>query len=136
MSEKEELVRSILAAWALGDFGSGIEPFAADIHVSVAQPEGQAISSGRSEMVRFMRDFLASWDRYRIELHDLQEPAPDLFLATGTQFGRGKESGAETSMPTFVVIGFRGDEIAQLEFFYHHAQAVAALGNADLGLEE
>jgi ketosteroid isomerase-like protein len=114
MSENMDLVRSIFAAWKRGDFASGIEPLAADIRYSAAQPEGQAIASGRAEMSRFMRDFLASWDRYWIELHDLQEPASGRFLAIATQYGRGKDSGAETSMPAFIAIAFRGREIAQL----------------------
>ncbi len=136
MSEKEELVRSIFAAWGRGDFASGIEPLAADIRYSAAQPEGQAVASGRTEMVRFMRGFLAAWDRYWIELHDLQEPAPGLFLATGTQFGRGKNSGAQTSRPAFTVIAFRGDEIARLEFFWERAAAFDSLGDSGLDVDE
>ena len=127
MSENLDLVRSIFAAWERGNFASAIEPLAADIRFSAAQPEGQAMASGRVEMARFMRDFLASWDRYWIKLHDLQELAPGRFLAAATQYGRGKDSGAETSMPAFIAIAFRGGEIAQLEFFYDHASAVAAL---------
>jgi ketosteroid isomerase-like protein len=128
LSENLDLLRSIFAAWERGEFASGIEPLAADIHYSAAQPEGQATASGRAEMSRFLRDFLASWGRYWIELHDLQELAPGRFLASATQYGRGRDSGAETSMPAFIAIGFRGREIAQLEFFYDHASAVAALG--------
>jgi hypothetical protein len=86
-------------------------------------------------MVRFVRDFLAAWDQYSIELHDLQEPAPGLFLATATQSGRGKYSGAQTSRPAFTVIAFRDDEIARLEFFWDRAAAVDALGDTDLGLD-
>jgi ketosteroid isomerase-like protein len=127
MSENLDLLRSIFAAWERGDFASGIAPLAADIRYSAAQPEGQAIASGRVEMARFLRDFLASWDRYWIELHDLQEVAPERFLASATQCGRGKDSGAETSMPAFIAIAFRDGEIAQLEFFYDHAGAASAL---------
>ena len=127
MSENLDLVRSIFAAWERGDFASGIEPLAADIRYSAAQPEGQVRADGRTEMTRFLRDFLALWDRYWIELHDLEERAPDRFLATATQCGQGKGSGAETSMPAFIAIAFREREIVQLEFFYDRASAVSAL---------
>lgn len=127
MSANGDLLRSIFAAWERGDFASGIEPLAADIRYSAAQPEGQATASGRDEMTRFLRDFLASWDRYWVELHALLEPAPGRFLAVATQHGRGRDSGAETSMPAFIAIAFRDGEIAQLEFFYERAEALAAL---------
>jgi ketosteroid isomerase-like protein len=117
----------MFAAWGRGDFSSEIEPLAADVRYSASQPEGQAVAHGRAEMARFMRDFLSAWDRYWIELHDLEERAPDRFLATGTQFGRGKDSGIETSTPAFVAIAFRGPEIVQLEFFFDRASAVAAV---------
>ena len=131
MSENLDLLRSIFGAWERGDFASGIEPLAADIRYSAAQPEGQATASRRAKMSRFLRDFLASWDRYWIELHDLHELAPGRFLASATQHGRGRDSGAETSMPAFIAIGFRGREIVPLEFFYDHASAVAALGRTE-----
>jgi len=34
-------------------------------------------------------------------------------------------------MPAFIAVGFRGREIAQLEFFYDRASAVAALGTTE-----
>ena len=131
MSENLDLLRSIFAAWERGDFAPGIAPLAADIRYSAAQPEGQAIASGRVEMARFLRDFLASWDRYWIELHDLEELTPGGFLASATQYGRGRDSGAETSMPAFIAVAFRGREIAQLEFFSDRASAVAALATTE-----
>jgi hypothetical protein len=78
-------------------------------------------------MSRFLRDFLASWGRYWIALHDLEERAPERFLASPTQYGRGKGSGVETSMPALIAIAFGGREIVQLEFFYDRASAIAAL---------
>jgi hypothetical protein len=78
-------------------------------------------------MRRFMRDFLASWGQYWIELNTLEQRSPVAFLASGTQHGIGTGSHAPTSMPTFIAIRFRDDEIVQLEFFYERALAVAAL---------
>jgi ketosteroid isomerase-like protein len=125
--ENADLLRSIFAAWGRGEFASGIEPLASDIRYSAAQPEGQIVACGRAEMTRFLRDFLASWDRYWIELHDLEERAPERFLARATQYGRGRDSGVEAGMPAFIAIGFREREITQLEFFYDRSSAVAAL---------
>jgi len=127
MPENLDVLRSMFAAWGRGDFASGVEPLAADIRYSAAQPEGQAVARGRDEMTRFLRDFLGSWDRYWIELHDLEERAPARFLASATQYGRGKDSGVQTGMPAFIAIAFREREIIQLEFFYDRAGAVAAL---------
>ena len=35
------MLRSIFAAWERGDFAPGVEPLAADIRYSAAQPEGR-----------------------------------------------------------------------------------------------
>jgi ketosteroid isomerase-like protein len=127
MSETEKLVRSMFAAWAHGDMTAGTERLAEDVRFSAAQPEGQARADGRAAMRGFLRGFFASWERYWIELHELEQRSPVAFLASGTQHGIGKGSHVQTSMPTFIAIRFRDDEIVQLEFFYERAPAVAAL---------
>ena len=82
-------------------------------------------------MTGFLRDFLASWDRYWIELHDLQELAPGRFLASATQYGRGRTAALRRACRPLSRSGSAGREIAQLEFFYDHARAVAALGRTE-----
>ncbi len=123
----ERALRAIFDRWAHGDLTAGIELLAEDIRFSAAQPEGQVRADGRTAMNRFNRDFLASWDRWWVELHDLEQRSPVAFLASDIQHGIGNGSHAQTSMPTFIAIRFRDDEIVQLEFFYERARAVAAL---------
>jgi ketosteroid isomerase-like protein len=125
----EPLLRSIFDRWAHGDLSAGSELLAEHIRYSAAQPEGQVRADGRAAMSGFLRDFFASWERYWIELHELEQRSPVAFLASGTQHGIGKGSHVQTSMPTFIAIRFRDDEIVQLEFFYERARAVAALAD-------
>jgi ketosteroid isomerase-like protein len=123
----ERVLRAIFDAWAHGDLTAGSELLAEDIRYSAAQPEGQVRADGRAAMSGFLRDFFRSWERFWIELRELEQRSPGAFLASGTQHGIGKGSHVQTSMPTFIAIRFRNDEIVQLEFFYERAHAVAAL---------
>jgi ketosteroid isomerase-like protein len=124
----EQVLGAIFAAWARGDITAGAELMAEDIRFSAAQPEGQVRADGRAAMSRFNRDFFESWERWWVELDDLEQRSPATFLASGQQHGVGKGSGTRTSMPTFIAIGFRGEEIVQLEFFYNRADALEAVG--------
>jgi ketosteroid isomerase-like protein len=124
----EAVLRAIFDAWARGDITAGTELLAQDIRFSAAQPEGQVRADGRAAMSRFNRDFFASWERWRVELDDLEQLSPATFLASGQQHGVGKGRGTPTSMPTFIAIGFRGEQIVQLEFFYNRADALEAVG--------
>ena len=123
----ERVLRAIFDGWGRGDLTAGSELLAEDIRYSASQPEGQVRADGRAAMSGFLRDFFASWERYWIELHELEQRSPVAFLASGTQHGVGKGSHVQASMPTFIAIRFRDDEIVQLEFFYERARAVGAL---------
>jgi ketosteroid isomerase-like protein len=125
-SQHERVLRAIFDGWARGDLSAGAELLADDIRFSAAQPEGQVRADGRAAMSRFNRDFFASWQRWWVELDDLEQRSPATFLASGQQHGIGRGSGSRTSMPTFIAIAFRGEEIAQLEFFYNRADALKA----------
>jgi ketosteroid isomerase-like protein len=124
----EQVLRAVFGAWSVGDLTVGSELMADDIRYSAAQPEGQVRADGRAAMGRFLRGFLASWDRYWIELRDLEQHSPAAFLADATQHGIGKGSHTPTSMPAFIAIRFRDRQIVQLEFFYDRASALEALG--------
>jgi ketosteroid isomerase-like protein len=124
----EQVLRAIFDAWARGDMTAGTELLAEDIRFSAAQPEGQVRADGRAAMSRFNRDFFASWRRWWVELDDLEQRSPATFLASGKQHGIGRGSGTRTSMPTFIAIDFRGEQIVQPEFFYNRAEALKAVG--------
>src|SRR3954453_4761760 len=124
----ESVLRAIFDRWARGDMTAGTELLADDIRFSAAQPEGQVRADGRTAMNRFNRGFLESWDRWWVELHDLEQCSLAAFLASGMQHGIGKDSGVTTSMPTFIAIGFDGEQITQLEFFYTRVEALKAVG--------
>jgi hypothetical protein len=105
----EPVLRAIFDRWAHGDLTAGTELLAEDIRFSAAQPEGQVRADGRAAMRQFNRDFFASWERYWIELKELEQRSPVAFLASGTQHGIGTGSHVQTSMPTFIAIRFRDD---------------------------
>lgn len=124
---KAELLRAIFHDWDRGRLGTGTERFAPDIRFSAMQPEGQVRATGPAEIQRFMRNFLAEWDLYRIELHELEELPGERFIASATQHGTGKGSGLETTMPAFIAIAFREEQIVQLEFLPGRQDARSAL---------
>jgi len=124
----EQVLRAMFDAWARGDVSAGSELMGEDIRFSAAQPEGQVRADGRAAMSQFNRDFFASWERWWVELDDLEQRSPATFLASGQQHGVGKGSGTRASMPTFIAITFRGEQIVQLEFFYNRADALEAVG--------
>jgi hypothetical protein len=81
-------------------------------------------------MNRFNRGFFASWDRWRVELHDLEQCSPGACLASGIQHGIGKGSRVQTSMPTFIAIRFRH----RIVYIFDHRDRAASL--KAVGLEE
>ena len=130
--EHATTLRAMFAQWERGNLEPGTELFAPDIRFSAAQPEGQVKARGPQEIDRFMREFLAGWDNYRIELHELEDRGEGSFVAVATQHGTGKGSGVETTAPAFIAITFRNEQIAQLEFFLDRRSALEALEAAGL----
>ena len=74
-----------------------------------------------------MRGFLVDWERYWIEVHDFETPAPGRYLATVTQRGIGKRAGVEVTAPATIAVTVRDGLIVQLEWWLDREDAVAAL---------
>jgi ketosteroid isomerase-like protein len=121
-------VRSLLASWERGDFRAGVELFAEDIRFSGAQPEGQVAARGPAGIEAFMRRFLEDWERYSVELHELEELGDGRFLATGTQHGTGSTSAMDITAPVSIAIRMEDGRMTELHFFLDRDDALAVLG--------
>jgi ketosteroid isomerase-like protein len=122
-------IRALFDAWQRGDMRSGVHLFSEDIHFTATQPEGQVEEDGIEGVARFMRRFLPEWDRYTVELHELEDLGGGRYLATATQHGTGKGSGLDITSPVHIAIAMRDGKITQLEFHMANREnALAALG--------
>ena len=127
MTEADQ-VRALLSHWERGDFREGVELFADDIRFSGAQPEGQIEAQGPAGIAAFMRGFLEDWERYSVEVHDLEELGEGRYLATGTQHGTGSTSAMDITAPVSIAIRMNDGRIVELHFFLDRDDALAALG--------
>jgi ketosteroid isomerase-like protein len=108
--EKIELLRSVLAEWADGNFWGSAALMAPDI-TFLAAPPANIVAHGREDAGRQMLELLDHWIGYRIEADELEDLGNDSVLVAGRQRGTGKLSGAEVDYPIFIVWTFRGDEV-------------------------
>ena len=130
MSANLDLVRSIHANWARGDFShadwahSDIE-FVRKVDLDPERAEGIA------GMARMMRRYLAGWDEFRAgKVDEYREVDHSRVLVTGRMSGRGKASGAEVEREFVTVFELREGRVARLTVSPDRGRAVA-----DLGLE-
>ena len=126
--EKVELVRSIFAAWERGDFSAGRERL--DQHVVfVSAPDFPAFGAylGLDAVANFMEDFLRQWEWTTFEAERLRVFG-DTVVVDVVQRGKGRTSGAESSVRFFMLFSFRGEKVIRYETVMHEAEALEAVG--------
>ncbi len=133
MSENLDLVRSIYADWERGDFG----------HVEWADPEIEYVMvggpapgrwTGRAEMAQGEREFLRTFEGYRIEAEGYRELDGTRVFVLARSFGRGKASGLDIEQlraKTATLFHIRAGKVTRLVGYFERDRALA-----DLGLEE
>jgi ketosteroid isomerase-like protein len=126
--ENVEIVRSIFARWEHGDFSAGATDL--DQHVVfVSSPDFPAfgIYLGRDAVGGFMRDFLRQWEWTTFEAERLRAVG-DTVIADVLQRGKGRTSGAESTVRFFMLFTFRGKWVIRYETVMHETEALEALG--------
>ena len=94
MSENLDLVRSILAAWARGDF-SGTDWAHREITWGFVGGPEPGTWKGLSGMAKAHREWLGAWEDLRIEVEEYRELDEERVLVLVHLTGRGKTSGLE-----------------------------------------
>jgi hypothetical protein len=132
MSENLDLVRSIFADWARGDFAS-VQWADPAIEFEIADGPSPGRWSGLAGMVEGWRDFLGAWDGWRGEAEGYRDLDGERVLVLMLGSGIGKTSGLDAGK-----IGARGanlfcvvdGKVVRLVVYFNRERAFADLGLA------
>ncbi len=129
MSENLDLVRSIYAAWARGDYRT-TDWAAPEIEFVIVGGPDPGNWIGVSAMADGWRAWLSAWDDYVAGADEFRELDRDRVLVLGRMGGRGKASGLRVETNFANVFELRGGAVTRLRLYSDRDRALA-----DLGLE-
>ena len=133
MSENLDLVRSILADWERGDFGSAEWAHPEIEYVFVDGPE-PGRWAGMVAMEKAWRAWLSAWEDARINAEESRELDDERVLVLSSYSGRGKRSGLEVGQmraEAAMLFHVRDGKVMRFVGYWDRDRALA-----DLGLKE
>jgi ketosteroid isomerase-like protein len=134
MSANLDLVRSIYAAWERGDW-TATDWADADVEYVMVDQPGAREAMGIVAMEAVWRDFLSSWEDYRVEAREYRELDDERVLVLLQAFGRSAAAGLDLKDVTdgsraANVFRIRDGRVTRLDAYFYAKNALA-----DLGLE-
>jgi hypothetical protein len=133
MSENLNLVRSIYAAWAQGDWSSS-EWAHPEIEFVIADGPDPRSFRGRPAMNAGWRDFLTAWAGYGVHADEYRELDDGRILVILHAEGRGRTSGLEiepNSRKGANVFRILGEQVIGLTIYFDHTRALDDIGLGD-----
>jgi ketosteroid isomerase-like protein len=125
-----DLVRSIYADWERGDF-SRTEWAHPEIEVMFADGPTLGSWTGLSAMADGWREYLSTWEDYRVEAEKYRELDDGRVLVFHLSMGRGKTSGLELGQmgaKTGCLFHVRDGKVTRLTYYWDRKRALADLG--------
>jgi ketosteroid isomerase-like protein len=128
--ENVELVRTVLAGWARGDFRANSDLF--DAHFEWKQrPDAVEPGSHRGVSVgTALRQIFEVWEDYRIEAEEYID-AGDRIVVVGRARGTARASGLELDQSLFFLWTARDGKLASVELFRDRGEALEAVGRSE-----
>ena len=131
--ENVELLRSMLAPWERGDYGStdGLHP---EIEYIVAGGPEPGSGKGLAGLGRAWSAWMSAWEDLRIQADEYRALDDERVLVLARKSGRGKQSGLEIEemhAKGAVICHVRDGKVTKMVLYYDRANALA-----DLGLSE
>jgi ketosteroid isomerase-like protein len=134
MSENLDLIRSIYANWERGDWSATDWADPELEFVMVDQP-GAREGKGVAATAEVWREFLSTWEGYRIEAREYRELDAERVLVLLQAFGRSASAGLDLEAAARGTRGanvfrIRDGRVIRLDAYFYEKNAFA-----DLGLE-
>ena len=130
MSEENlSLYREAIAAWNQGDRAAWLKTVAPDweFRTTGTFPGFKAVYRGPEGAAEFWETLREPWEEFRIEIVDLHD-AGELVVALLRFHGRGRESGAETTLEYAHLATVVDGQATRLQGFLTHREALEAAG--------
>ena len=122
-----ELVRTVFAGWARGDFRSGSDLLDADFEWKM-RPDAVEPGSRRGASVgSALRQVFEVWEDYRIEAEEYIDVG-DRIVVVGRAYGTARGSGLELDQNLFFLWTARNGKLGSVEMLRNRAEALAAVG--------
>ena len=128
-----ELVRSIFAAWARGDY-SQVQWADPQIEWVMADGPVTGTRTGLAGLTAGTRDILNAWDDSRIEPEDYRELDGERVLVLVRNRGKGKSSGLDLTRLRSEgawLVHVRDGKVTELVRYFDRNRALADLGLAE-----
>jgi ketosteroid isomerase-like protein len=133
MSENLDLVRSICADWERGEWGSADWAHPEIEHV-IADGPTPTSRAGLAAVARGLRDFLDTWEDFRIAAEAYRELDHERVLVLVRFSGRGKTSGMEIGQVQAEAANLfhvRSGKVTRFVLYWSRDRALADLGLAE-----
>jgi ketosteroid isomerase-like protein len=129
MSQKNiETVRAGVRALSAGDHDGFAAFCSADVSLLLAGALGQPVRyEGIAGVHEFFRDMGEVWDSFGFELEEVRD-LDDRVLILGTQWGRGRASGARVESRRGGVVSFHDGAMTEFRYFLDPDDALGAVG--------
>jgi ketosteroid isomerase-like protein len=132
--ESVEMVRRAIEAILGGDTEAYLSCIAEDAEIypdASVFPEAKPLI-GREEFRRFLAEIDEGWEG-GASLSEIREifPVGDRVVVRADWGGRGQASGIDLHSSLTAIFAVRDKQIAKIEFFFDHAQALEAVGLSD-----
>jgi ketosteroid isomerase-like protein len=132
VSRNLELVRSIYAGWARGDFSSAEWAHPKIEYVIAGGPEPGGWT-GIAGMAQGVRGILSAWENFRSEAEEYREIDDEHVLVLTRLSGRGKTSGMEleqTQPKGADLFEIRGGKVTKVVTYWERERPLAEFGLA------
>jgi ketosteroid isomerase-like protein len=128
-ASKLDLVKSISAAWELGEYGS-VAWADSDIEFVIADGPEPGHSTGPAGLAPDLLDFQSSWEEYHSEALEYRELDDERVLVLTYAKGRGKASGLEIAQDRANLFHVRDGKVTRLVAYWDRDLAFADAGVA------
>jgi ketosteroid isomerase-like protein len=125
-----ELVRSIYADWERGDFSSA-EWAHPEIEYASFDGPHPGRSTGLAEMANNFRDWLSTWESFRVRAEEYRELDSERVLVLDSASGHGRTSGLDLGKIQAEgawLFHVRDDKVTRMVRYMNRAEALAAVG--------
>ena len=121
-----EIVRNAYDGFRGGDLDAVLDLLDSEVELRDDPRLGDESYHGHQGFVSFLREWLESWESFRIEPQDYVD-AGNQVVAVVRQFGRGKGSGLELDVTVAHVWVLRNGKIVELNVYLDPADALRAV---------